>query len=69
MNGVWLCNTQNHVSEPTADMAMWLTLAVILDTPGADNSDSAGLCKNGRVLSDLSGLKLGIIGMGVFGKV
>jgi lactate dehydrogenase-like 2-hydroxyacid dehydrogenase len=31
-NGIWFCNTRNSVSEPTADMAMFLTLAVIRDT-------------------------------------
>jgi lactate dehydrogenase-like 2-hydroxyacid dehydrogenase len=68
--GVWFCNTRHSVSEPTADMAMFLTLAVIRDTSRAEKSARAGLWRNDHVpCTDPSGLKLGIIGMGAIGKV
>ena len=36
-NGIWFCNTRHAVSEPTADMALFLTLAVVRDTSRAEN--------------------------------
>ncbi len=69
-NSIWFCNTRQSVSEPTADMAMFLTLAVIRDTSRAEKSARAGLWRNDHVpCTDPSGLKLGIIGMGAIGKV
>jgi lactate dehydrogenase-like 2-hydroxyacid dehydrogenase len=69
-NGIWFCNTRHAVSEPTADMAMFLTLAVIRDTSRAEKSARAGLWRNDHVPgTDPTGLKLGIIGMGAIGKV
>jgi phosphoglycerate dehydrogenase-like enzyme len=69
-NGIWFCNTRHAVSEPSADMAMFLTLAVIRDTFRAEKSARAGLWRNDHVpANDPSGLTLGIIGMGAIGKV
>ena len=36
--GIWFCNTKHAVSEPTADMAMFLTLAVTRDTSRSEKS-------------------------------
>ena len=67
---IWFCNTRHSVSEPTADLAMFLTLAVIRDTSRAEKSARAGLWRNDHAPApDPSGLKLGIIGMGAIGKV
>jgi lactate dehydrogenase-like 2-hydroxyacid dehydrogenase len=69
-NGIWFCNTRRAVSQPTADTAMLLTLAVIRDTSRAEKSARAGLWRSDHVpATDPSGLKLGIIGMGAIGKV
>jgi len=70
MNGIWLCNTRNSVSDPTADMAMFLTLNVIQETSRAKRSARAGLLRNnGVTCADPTELKLGVIGMGLIGKV
>jgi len=42
-NGIWFCNTKHAVSEPTADMAMFLTLAVTRGTSRSEKSARAGL--------------------------
>jgi lactate dehydrogenase-like 2-hydroxyacid dehydrogenase len=69
-NGIWFCNTRHAVSEPTADMALFLTLAVVRDTSRAEKSARDGLWRNDHVPStDPSGLTLGIIGLGAIGKV
>jgi lactate dehydrogenase-like 2-hydroxyacid dehydrogenase len=69
-NGIWFCNTKYVVSEPTADMAMFLTLAVIRDTSRSEKSARAGLRSGNHVpCLDPAGLTLGIIGLGAIGKV
>ena len=69
-NGIWFCNTRHAVSEPAADMALFLTLAVVRDTSRAEKSARDGLWRNDHVPSmDPSGLALGIIGLGAIGKV
>lgn len=69
-NGIWFCNTRNAVAEPTADMAMFLTLAVVRDTTRAEKSARTGLWRNDHVpCTDPTGLTLGIIGLGAIGKV
>lgn len=68
-NGVWFCNTRNAVAEPTADMAVFLTLAVVRDTSRAEKSARAGLWRNDHVpCTDPTGLTMGIIGLGAIGK-
>ncbi len=68
-NGIWFCNTRNAVSEPTADMALFLTLAVCRDTTRAEKSVRSGLWRNDHVpCTDPSGLTVGIIGLGAIGK-
>jgi phosphoglycerate dehydrogenase-like enzyme len=68
--GIWFCNTKNAIAEPTADMAILLTLAVVRDFIRADKSARAGLWRNDHVTcTDPTGLTLGIIGMGAIGKV
>ncbi|KUJ07910.1 D-3-phosphoglycerate dehydrogenase [Mollisia scopiformis] len=67
--GIWFCNTRNAVSEPTADMALFLTLAVCRDTTRAENSVRNGLWRNNHVpCTDPSDLIVGIIGLGAIGK-
>ncbi|PVH76156.1 D-3-phosphoglycerate dehydrogenase [Cadophora sp. DSE1049] len=68
-NGIWFCNTRNAVSEPTADLALFLTLAVCRDTTRAEKSARNGLWRNDHVpCTDPSGLTVGIIGLGAIGK-
>jgi lactate dehydrogenase-like 2-hydroxyacid dehydrogenase len=68
--GIWFCNTRHAVAEPTADMAMFLTLAVVRDTSRAEKSARTGLWRNDHLpCLDPTGLTLGIIGLGAIGKV
>lgn len=68
-NNIWFCNTVDAVSEATADMAIFLTLAALRDTTNAERSARAGNWKAGFVpCRDPTGLRLGIIGMGAIGK-
>ncbi|KAJ9603910.1 hypothetical protein H2200_011432 [Cladophialophora chaetospira] len=68
-NNVWFCNTRDAVAEATADMAMFLILAVLRDTTRGEKSLRTGHWKHGLVPSrDPSGLTLGIVGMGAIGK-
>lgn len=67
--GILFCNTLDAVSESTADMAIFLTLAALRDTRNAEISARAGNWKTGFTPSrDPTGLKLGIVGMGSIGK-
>ncbi|KAF6808332.1 glycerate-and formate-dehydrogenase [Colletotrichum musicola] len=69
--GTWFCNTVDAVAEATADMAMFLTLAVLRNTSNAERSARAGTWRAGGSLvpaRDPSGLTLGIVGMGAIGK-
>ncbi|KZF23933.1 glycerate-and formate-dehydrogenase [Xylona heveae TC161] len=68
-NGVIFCNTRNAVSEATADMAIFLMLAVLKDATRAENSARTGKWRHDHSPTvDPSGLTLGIIGMGSIGK-
>lgn len=68
-NGMWFCNTLDAVAEATADMAMFLTLAVLRDTYRAERGARSGTWKSGLVPTrDPSNTTLGIIGMGTIGK-
>lgn len=68
--GIWFCNTVDGVAEATADMAMFLTLAVLKDSTNAENSARSGTWKTSFVPTrDPSGLTLGIVGLGAIGKV
>lgn len=68
-NGIWFCNTRNAISEPTADMAVFLTLAVCRDTTRSEKSVRNGLWRNDHVpCTDPSDLVVGIIGLGAIGK-
>lgn len=69
-NSIYFCNTRNAVSEATADMAMFLTLAVLKDTTRAERAARESRWRADFVPTrDPSGLTLGIIGMGAIGKV
>lgn len=63
------CNTINAVAEATADMAIFLTLAVLRNTTQGEKSARAGNWKAGLVpCCDPAGLTLGIVGCGAIGK-
>ena len=68
--GIWFCNTRDAVAEATADMAMFLTLAVLRDAYRAERGARSGTWKRGGIVPgrDPSGLTLGIVGMGTIGK-
>jgi lactate dehydrogenase-like 2-hydroxyacid dehydrogenase len=69
-NGVWFCNTIDAVAEATADMAMFLILAVLRDTYRGEKGARGDTFKQGLVPSrDPTGLTLGVVGMGAIGKV
>jgi len=68
-NGIWFCNTINAVAEATADMAIFLTLAVLRNTTVAERQARNGSWKAGIVpAKDPGGLTLGIVGAGAIGK-
>lgn len=69
--GIWFCNTVNAVAEATADMAMFLTLAVLRNTFVAETSARGGTWRAEGLVpaQDPSDLTLGIVGMGAIGKV
>ena len=68
--GIWFCNTVDAVAEATADMAVFLILAVLRDTYRGERGARDGTWKKGLVPSrDPTGLTLGIVGMGAIGKV
>lgn len=67
--GVWFCNAVYAVSEATADMALFLTLAVVRNTTVAEKQARQGIWKRGLTPSgDPSGKTLGIVGLGGIGK-
>jgi lactate dehydrogenase-like 2-hydroxyacid dehydrogenase len=69
-NGIWFCNTRNAVAECTADMTMFLILAVLKDTTRAEKSVRTGKWRLDHVPTvSPSGLTLGIVGMGAIGQV
>jgi lactate dehydrogenase-like 2-hydroxyacid dehydrogenase len=69
-NGIWFCNARYAVSEATADMAVFLILAVVRDTTRGEKQVRDGRWR-GEITPTLdpNGLNLGIIGMGGIGKV
>lgn len=70
--GIWFTNTVDAVAEATADMALFLILAVLRNTTNAEKSARAGTWRTmpGLVPArDPSGLTLGIVGLGAIGKV
>lgn len=68
--GIWFCNTRDAVAEATADMAMFLTLAVVRDAFRAERGARSGTWKGGGIVPgrDPSGMTLGIVGMGTIGR-
>ncbi|PLB52251.1 putative 2-hydroxyacid dehydrogenase [Aspergillus steynii IBT 23096] len=71
--GIWFCNTVDAVAEATADMALFLILAVLRNTTNAERSARLGSWRvpagEGLVPGrDPSGLTLGIVGLGAIGK-
>jgi lactate dehydrogenase-like 2-hydroxyacid dehydrogenase len=67
--GIWLANSVDAVAEATADMALFLILAVVRDTYRGERSVREGNWRGPVVPSqDPSGMTLGIIGMGAIGK-
>lgn len=70
--GIWFTNTVDAVAEATADMAMFLILAVLRNTTNAEKSARAGTWRATPGIipaRDPSGLTLGIVGLGAIGKV
>lgn len=69
-NGITFCNSVDAVAEATADMAIFLTLAVLKNASNAERSARARTWKQGLVpTKDPTGMILGIVGMGSIGKV
>lgn len=67
--GTWFCNAVYAVSEATADMALFLILAVVRNTSVAEKQAREGQWKTGLTPSgDPSGKTLGIVGLGGIGK-
>ncbi|KAF4420430.1 glycerate-and formate-dehydrogenase [Fusarium acutatum] len=67
--GIWLCNSVDAVAEATADMALFLLLAVVRDAYRGERSVREGNWRGPVVPSrDPSGMTLGILGMGAIGK-
>ncbi|KAJ5907724.1 2-hydroxyacid dehydrogenase [Penicillium taxi] len=68
--GIWFCNTVDAVAEPTADMALFLILAVLRNTSNAERIARSGAWKGDKVVPtrDPAGLTLGIVGLGSVGK-
>jgi lactate dehydrogenase-like 2-hydroxyacid dehydrogenase len=72
-NGIIFCNSVDAVAEATADMAMFLTMAVLRNAFTAARVAKAGKWRGepGQLspARDPTGLTLGIVGMGAIGKV
>lgn len=69
-NKIFVTNTLNAVAEPTADLALFLILAVLRDTSKKEANVRLGGWRNATSPpKDPHGLTLGIIGMGKIGKV
>ncbi|KIY47041.1 hypothetical protein FISHEDRAFT_66214 [Fistulina hepatica ATCC 64428] len=68
-NGAYAANTPTAVTNATADMAAFLTLAVLRDTTKAEANLRAGLWRDGLELNeDPFGKTFGIFGMGKIAK-
>jgi lactate dehydrogenase-like 2-hydroxyacid dehydrogenase len=69
-NNIYITNTLHAVAEPTADITMFLILAVLRDTSQLERTVREGGWRNTTTpLRDPNGLVLGIVGMGKIGKV
>lgn len=69
-NGIYFCNTIDGVAEATADMTIFLILATLRDTSHAERSARSANWKYGfQHLPDPCGKTLGIVGLGMIGKV
>ncbi|KAJ3551380.1 hypothetical protein NPX13_g11377 [Xylaria arbuscula] len=68
--GMYFCNTVNAVAEATADMAMFLVLAVLRNTTQAEVAARDGSWRAAGLVPtrDPADLTLGIVGMGAIGK-
>lgn len=68
---IWFCNTINAVAEATADIAIFLILAVLKNATNAEKSARSGSWRTPGMIptKDPTGLTLGIVGMGSIGKV
>ena len=69
--GIWFCNTIDAVAEATADLALFLTLAVLRNTTQAEKAAREGTWRasiKSLPCRDPSGLTLGIVGCGAIGK-
>ncbi|KAF3483471.1 uncharacterized protein GIQ15_02795 [Arthroderma uncinatum] len=69
-NGTWFCNSRNAVSECTADMAIFLIMAILKNASVAERSAKEGLWREKvtGISRSPRGMTLGIIGMGSIGK-
>ncbi|KAF2117021.1 hypothetical protein BDV96DRAFT_490415 [Lophiotrema nucula] len=70
-NGIIFCNSVDAVAEATADMAIFLLLAVLRNTTKAEKSVREGKWRTTPGLSpakDPTGMTLGIVGLGAIGK-
>ncbi|KZM24841.1 Glyoxylate reductase [Ascochyta rabiei] len=66
--GIWFCNTKHAMVDATAEMALFLIMAVIRNTSRAEQSLRSGSWRGRLPLSrDLRSTTLGIIGMGNIG--
>ncbi|KAK5166536.1 uncharacterized protein LTR77_008079 [Saxophila tyrrhenica] len=69
-SGIWFTNTLHSVSGPTADMAIFLILAVVRNTSVAERQAREGKWKEGLTPTpDPKGKVLGVVGMGAIGKL
>ncbi|KAL7929660.1 D-isomer specific 2-hydroxyacid dehydrogenase [Trichoderma chlorosporum] len=63
--GIWFCNTVDAVAEATADLAIFLTMAVVRNTYVAEKKARGGNWYHGIApTKDPTGMTLGIVGMG-----
>ncbi|RBA15602.1 hypothetical protein FPRO05_12209 [Fusarium proliferatum] len=71
-NNILFCNSVDAVAEATADMAIFLTLAVLRNTSKAERTARAGKWRGepGSLIParDPTNMTLGIVGMGSIGK-
>ncbi|EOA83153.1 uncharacterized protein SETTUDRAFT_155730 [Exserohilum turcica Et28A] len=66
--GIWFCNTRHAMVESTAEMALFLIMAVSRNTSRAEQSLRSGMWRGRLPLSrDLRSTTLGIVGMGSIG--
>ncbi|KAF9690417.1 hypothetical protein EKO04_011570 [Ascochyta lentis] len=66
--GIWFCNTKHAMAEATAEMALFLLMAVVRNTSRAEQSLRSGGWRGQLPLSrDLRSITLGVVGMGSIG--